>query len=222
MKFLPLFPKGSIIAGVILLSLTLPSKAHGIVLDFENIQDLNNYGGLTWLNFAAIDEVDVGNIKAGNKPAVFEQSGFNNFNQNGGGVGGALRVNPDLKPTAVGIIKRDEPFTFNSISLTAAWNNGLKITIRGLLSGQSIHSEELLVNTTEPTQFIFDKFIGIDELQFTSFGGIDIATGRPSQRTQFIIDDLAFNASNEPIPEPLTILGSLSALGIGVLMKRSR
>ena len=73
----------------------------------------------------------------------------------------------------------------------------------------------MIVDITSPTLFNFN-FLGIDNLKFTSFGGTDAPYGDNGK--QFALDNFTYNS--KPVPEPLTILGSLTATGFGVALRR--
>lgn len=197
----------------VILTLTGTPAAQAIVLDFEGIDNLNNYGGLTWKGFVAIDQDDPG-FPSSNK--FFEQSGFNN-----GIVGEGAAVRPSLTPGAAIEIASPEAFTLNRAHFTAAWREGLTILIEGLFEGERVYEIQFLASTTTAKLLQFQN-APVDQLKFFSFGGIDIDPKRQGfNRVQFLIDDFTLNESpNEPVPEPLTILGSFLALGLGVLMKR--
>ncbi|MHC5830389.1 MAG: PEP-CTERM sorting domain-containing protein, partial [Nostoc sp.] len=101
-------------------------------------------------------------------------------------------------------------FDFNSAYLTAAWNNGLSVTVQGLKSGATLYSKTVVVDTTQPTLVNFD-FFGVDELKFTSFGGVEpdylIKKGGG---TQFALDNFTFNEKATSVPEPTLLPALLS------------
>jgi cell division septation protein DedD len=63
-------------------------------------------------------------------------------------------------------------FDFRGVHLTAAWRNGLTVSLEGFRAGTRLYSEVVVVNTAQPTRFTFD-FSGIDTLQIRSSGGVD-------------------------------------------------
>ncbi len=95
-------------------------------------------------------------------------------------------------------------FDFNSAYLTAAWNDGLQVQVSGFVGGLLKYSSAYTLNTTAPTLVNFN-FLGIDRVEFISYGGIP--HGNPgSGGTQTAIDNLVIT-----VPEPSTT--SLLAVG---------
>lgn len=106
-------------------------------------------------------------------------------------------------------------FDFNGTYLTAAWRDGLNVTVSGLLGGAELFSSTVVVDTTGPTFFNFN-YLGIDELRFTTFGGVDAGL-RPNPdnpfRFQVAMDNFTFNEVPEPGILALFAMG-LVALGV--------
>jgi hypothetical protein len=86
-------------------------------------------------------------------------------------------------------------FNFIGADLTAAWNNGLSVTVDGYDNGVLVDEKTVVVNTTAPTFFQFD-FDGITELVFSSTGGTNAGDGGIG--TQFVMDDFTFTAVGDP------------------------
>lgn len=104
-----------------------------------------------------------------------------------------------------------DPFTFNSVYLTGAWNNGLSVQITGKLAGNTVYSTTVTVDASGPTLFTFD-WLNIDEVDFASDGGTNAGYG--GMGTQFVMDNLTIDESAAPpIPEP----GTLLLMGSGLL-----
>jgi hypothetical protein len=97
-------------------------------------------------------------------------------------------------------------FDFNSAYLTAAWNNKVNILVKGLLGGTVKYSTTVTVDTTHPRQFNFN-FLAIDNLKFKSLS-----------YDHFALDNFDYKA----VPEPFTILGSLTAAGFGAALRRKQ
>ncbi|MBN3899911.1 MAG: hypothetical protein HWQ41_32980 [Nostoc sp. NOS(2021)] len=55
----------------------------------------------------------------------------------------------------------DSVFDFNSAYLTAAWNDGLSVTVEGLNRGATLYSKTVVVDTTQPT--LMQRFIQLDD-----------------------------------------------------------
>ncbi|WP_293076587.1 S8 family serine peptidase, partial [Okeania sp. SIO3B5] len=95
-------------------------------------------------------------------------------------------------------ITSEEDFTFNSAYLTAAWNIGLNIEVKGFNNGVEQYSETVTVNPFNPTLFNFD-FIDVDEVQFTSFGGVDADPNDGGAGAHFVIDDLVYTPDEQEL-----------------------
>lgn len=105
----------------------------------------------------------------------------------------------------------DGTFTFNGAYLTGAWNDGLNITVDGLLGGVQLYSETVVANTSGPIFFNFN-YTGIDEVTFNSFGGTPHGFPSGGQGTQFAMDNFTLNQTPEPSTLILAALGGLALL----------
>ncbi|MGA1870495.1 MAG: PEP-CTERM sorting domain-containing protein [bacterium] len=94
----------------------------------------------------------------------------------------------------------DADFDFNGAYLTAAWNTDLNIRVRGFDDGVQIYEQIVTTDTNGPNWFDFD-FLGIDQLEFYSYGGISAGIGGSGEH--FAMDDFTVN---ESVPEPATCL----------------
>jgi len=84
-------------------------------------------------------------------------------------------------------------FDFNGAYLTAAWNDGLEITVEGYSGGSMLYSRTVTVNPYAAQWFDFD-FLGIDTLVFYSSGGTNVLfPGSSSSTNHFVMDDFTFN-----------------------------
>lgn len=61
-------------------------------------------------------------------------------------------------------------FTFNSVFMTAAWDDDVHITVTGSLKGVFEDTKTVILSATAPTLFTFD-WSGIDNVTFTPSGG---------------------------------------------------
>jgi hypothetical protein len=178
-------------------------QAQAVVVTFDDIPNSgygspisNGYAGLNWDNFGVLNTL---NIPSGYQNGTVSKS---NIAYNGAGYSALINL------------AGGGTFDFNSTYLTAAWNNGLNILVEGFLGVNTLYSTIVNVDTTSPTKFDFN-FLGIDQLKFTSYGGSN--AGYNGSGTHFAVDNLAYN---EPVPEPITILGTLAAGGIGTVLRR--
>ncbi|BBD69064.1 hypothetical protein NIES4072_36060 [Nostoc commune NIES-4072] len=85
-------------------------------------------------------------------------------------------------------------------------------------------SKTVVVDTTQPTLVNFDYF-GVDELKFTSFGGVEPDyLKEKGDGTQFALDNFTFNEKVTSVPEP-TLLPALLAVGslsVGSVLRRKQ
>ena len=138
----------------------------------------NGYGGLNWSGFGVI-----------HKDYHNHANGYDN-----GTVSGNYTVYN--KFACVAAIS-DGNFSFNGAYLTAAWNTGLNINLKGYINGSLLYNQTVVVNADAPTWFNFN-FNNIDELVFDSFGGVDAGFGSSSEH--FAMDNFTY-----VIPEPATM-----------------
>jgi hypothetical protein len=164
----------------------------------------NGYGGLNWSNFYGLDT------------SVYEPSGY----VNGVVSSNFVVYNAWGNPAS---FSNSSTFTFNSAYLTAAWNDGLQITVQGFvggLGGTQLDSTTLTVNTSGPTLETFN-WSGIDTVLFTSSGGTN--HGYNGAGEHFAMDNVMIN-NPLPTPEPggltLLSLGFASIGGMGWLKRR--
>ena len=148
--------------------------ATAVVLTFDELNVVNGsspvpngYGGLNWSN-----------MYCENTSLIPSDSGY----QHGTVSGTNVAYNGSGTSASVS----DGTFTFNGAYLTGAFNDGLSITVTGLLSGNPIYSQTVVVNTIAPTFFNFN-YTGIDMLTFNSFGGTEhgYGGGHPVRDGQF-------------------------------------
>ncbi|MBG1271205.1 PEP-CTERM sorting domain-containing protein [Nostoc sp. WHI] len=201
----------AIAATVIVLG--IGAVAQATVLTFDDIAAIsgfasipNGYGGFNWDNFSY-----------NNGSNGTSRTGYDNGRVSGDYVAFNGFGNPALVSDSI--------FDFNSAYLTGAWNDGLSITVEGFKSGATLYSKTVVVDTTQPTLVNFDYF-GVDELRFTSFGGVEpdylIETG--GRGTQFALDNFTFNEKATSVPEPtfLPALLSIATLSAGSVLRRKQ
>ena len=177
------------------------SICQGYVLTFDDISDLSDnsypipdgYGGFNWEDFYYM-----------NAPSVWPDSGYDN-----GIVSGDYVAFPSkFYEPGTGRITGNL-FTFNGAYLTAAWRDGLSVQFDGYLNDVLLYSTTVVVDTTGPTWFDFD-YIGIDELAFSAYGGIQNPNYPFQEGTHFAMDNFTY------IPEP----GIILFFGLGSLLIR--
>ena len=195
--------------------LGIGAVAQATVLTFDDIAPIsyfdripNGYGGFNWDNFSYYGNGRTEELaRTGYEKGLVsgDYAAFNGFG------------NPALVSDSV--------FDFNSAYLTAAWYDGLSVTVEGLKSGATLYLKTVVVDTTQPTLVNFDYF-GVDELKFTSFGGVEpdylIKTGGGG--SNFALDNFTFNEKVTSVPEAtlLPALLSIAALSGGSVLRRKQ
>ena len=145
----------------------------------------NGYGGLNWNNFYTVNTTPFPGTGYANGTVSQPNVAFNQF-----GISASF--------------SRPTPFIFDSVDLTAAWNNGLNIDIQGLLNNVLVDNANFTVNTTGPTLATLN-WQNVDEVEFSASGGTN--AGLNGYGTYFVLDNLTIC-----VPEPAT----MTILGVGV------
>lgn len=178
-----------------------------IILDFEEI---NTYSGGIYDNYSPIEE-NYGGLTWGNKTYVLDSDlqPYDSGYENGTISGTNVAFNGYNSPFVI----EGEDFDFNAGYFTAAWNNGLEITITAYDDGEETGSYTTTINYDSPTYLEFDDtiFDSVDMIVITSSGGVDANPNDNGQGTQIAMDDLeiGFGGSNAE-----SDVIDLSALGI--------
>ncbi|MBW4505689.1 MAG: PEP-CTERM sorting domain-containing protein [Scytonematopsis contorta HA4267-MV1] len=165
-------------------------------------------------------------------PSGYQGFNWNNFFYNDGSIPGLSRSGYDTGRASGNYVAYNGNgntafvggglFNFRSAFLTAAWNDGLSVTVDGLKNGVSLYSKTTIIDTTKPTFVNFD-FLNIDTLRFTSFGGtLPGYLSRVGSGTQFALDNLTFDRKSQTVPEPTSVL-TLAAIGTtAFILKRKK
>ncbi len=95
-----------------------------------------------------------------------------------------------------------EPFTFVSACLTAAWLDGLEITVEGYLDEKLVETVTVTVSPAASQSFTFD-FKGVNRVTFTPSGGTAVK-GITGDGTFFALDNLEI-ADDTPQSTSITI-----------------
>ncbi|MBN1359533.1 MAG: hypothetical protein JW993_03025 [Sedimentisphaerales bacterium] len=133
----------------------------------------DGYAGLYWYGFSVM------NVPARN----ITPSGY----VNGLVSGACIAYNGGARPVEV----TGEPFVFIGAYLTAAWREGLNITVQGFLGTTLLYSRTVTVGTTGPTWFD-SNYVGVDRLVFSAAGGIR-NPDMPGDGAYFAMDNFTFD-----------------------------
>ncbi|MBD1833725.1 hypothetical protein H6F61_13810 [Cyanobacteria bacterium FACHB-472] len=200
--------------GAMFIALVTGQIAESTVLTFDDISTNflspipSGYGGFNWDNFEYISKSYINSLLPG--------SGY----ANGTVSEDYTAFNPFGTPAT---ISSSSIFDFDGAYLTGAANNALNIQVEGFLNGVLTNSTTVVVNIDAPTLFNFN-FLGINELKFTSFGGIGAGIFAGDNNTQFVLDNFTFNQTATPVPEPASALSLLAFVTLGAtkVMKRKQ
>lgn len=145
----------------------------------------NGYGELNWDNMSVID---------GEAYWSTTDTGYT-----GGLISGSYVAYNELSRMATASVASGT-FNFLGAYLSAAWNDGLQIDIKGYNSGSLLYDTTVVVNMNEPIWFDFN-FNNIDQLTFNSYGGVNVGvtTGK-----HFVMDNLSFVV---PLPPAVYLFG---------------
>lgn len=168
---------------LVIAAVAAPTVAQAQVINFEGTSSCNesggvplpaNYAGFSWSSNSYV-------VGKNGLPGTGYQVGTNGCSSLFNGFG----ANPLSMSGA-------NPFTFNSLVLTSAWEPQT-VTITGWLGATLLFSSAVNVTTTSQS-FVSLNWAGVDRIDFN--GAIEGPGG------QYVIDDINVNAT----PEPATLL----------------
>lgn len=179
-----------------LLALACPDKCLlADVLTFDSLTAggvavPNGYGGLNWSNFGVLNGAATGvgyaNGVVSPNNIVYNYSGLSAATMDNGGT-----------------------FTLISAYFTAAWRDGMQITVSGYNGALLVGSDQFIVNTSGPVLETFN-FAGITTIDFSTSGGT-IHPGYNLADTngeQLVMDNFSYST-----PEP----GGLALAAVGTV-----
>jgi hypothetical protein len=138
----------------------------------------NGYGGLTWDNFNYVNAAAEKNGGTGAAGYNYGDISGDDVALNGGG--------------ALASIASGTAFEFNSAYFTAAWNNGLQITLTGYLHGVQVDQTTFTVSAHTPT-LITLNWSDVTSVTFSSSGGTN--AGYRGFGEEFAMDNMTFTPS---------------------------
>lgn len=219
--------RGSLTICAILASASMTLGARPAIATVLTFDDLSNpgyegatiadgYGGLSWNNFTYLNGAAEKTYGAG-------VSGYSNGLVSGDDV--ALNTGGGLAG-----VTSATPFEFNGGDFTAAWNNGLKITITGYFDGAQVDQTTFTVSTHSPT-LVTLGWSDLTSVTFASSGGTN--AGYRGWGEEFAMDDMEFTPSQDPpphtdptlpAPEPAAWVMMILGAGLvgGMLRRRAR
>ncbi|WP_067069197.1 hypothetical protein [Roseateles chitosanitabidus] len=110
-------------------------------------------------------------------------------------------------------------FTLNGFYMTAAWMDGLVVSIIGSYQGQVLYSTQLMPSATASNYYLLD-WVGVDKIRFESIADAGVHPGyTDGSGRHFAIDNLSYNEALT-VPEPFTLALSLMALGAAIAARR--
>ena len=189
--------------------MALPAIAQAQLINFDDLSGCgtpvsNGYQGFNWSNFNVLD---------GTNRGCTPVSGYAN------GVVSSPMVAYNAF-AALATVSSANPFTFNSVYLTAAWNDGMTVTVNGYdASNNVIDNMSFLLSTAGPTNKVFN-WTGVYSVDFVGSGGVN--HGYSGGGTHIVFDNMVMNNA-QVTPEPATLVLLATGLaGIGGIVRRRR
>jgi hypothetical protein len=166
---------------------------------YEYRAPIASYGGLQWSNFYVFNVSDTLHYQISGYPHALVSPKNVAFNWFG-------------DPAQV---RSATPFSLNSAYLTAAWNDGLHVEVKGFTGATLTYDNIYTINSTAPTLINFN-YLGVTEVDFIASGGTpNPAYSGNGAGTHFSMDNLIIN-----VPEPCSLV--LAGCGAALMIVRRR
>ena len=117
-------------------------------------------------------------------------------------------------------VSRSTQFDFNGATFTAAWRDGLMLSLSGWNAGVQLFSDTYTLSTQQPLQ-VNVNYLGIDTLLYTTDFAASTQHWSHGDGLQFAVDDFQYDMLS-PAPEPEIYGMMLTGLGIMALVARRK
>jgi hypothetical protein len=194
------------VMGLGLLASTGGARASVINFDDQGLLAVvaNGYQGFNWNNMFSMNATVLGSALG---------PGYANSMTSANNIGFNLLSAPSGFSSA-------SNFALSSISVGAAFNNGITVLFQGYDNGVLTNTFSVVANTVAPTLAVLN-WLNIDQVVISSSGGVPVSGS--SDGTRFAIDDITIGPAQAvgdvPLPAGVLLLGT-ALCGIGGLSRR--